>query len=83
MRKLKHYVKLLKQDPWRAYYAVKGFLLWYLLKRWIIRYLRYTIACKPCYDAGYCEHCECPSDHIFISNYKCKGYVDYENSYPR
>lgn len=75
LRNLHQKVRLIKEDPDRVYYAIKGFLLWFVLKRYIIRYLRKTVECRKCYEQGSCIHCGCPIDEMFVSGFDCRKRI--------
>lgn len=66
---------LLKQNPMRALYYVQGHILWFLSKYFILKFLRRSYECKPCYDSGFCVHCGCPVGPLFLSSLKC-NYTD-------
>lgn len=66
---------LLKQNPLRVLYYVQGHILWFLSKYFILKFLRRSYECKPCYDSGFCVHCGCPVGPLFLSSLKC-NYTD-------
>lgn len=70
-----HYIKLLLKEPKRLYYYIQGNILWYIHKKYILKYIKRSIECKDCYINGSCLHCGCSIGPLFLSDLKCKKNV--------
>lgn len=66
------WLKLFVKQPGRAFWFVQGHILWYLHKKAILKFLKKSIECEPCYKSGFCVHCGCAVGPVFMSSMKCK-----------
>lgn len=65
------YWNLIKENPKRIYYYIKGHLLWFLVGKYVLRYMVKSIECGDCFKAGFCKHCGCEVNPLFLSGIKC------------
>lgn len=70
-----HYLKLLKENPMRLFYYVQGSILWFVHKKYILKYLQRSVECNDCFVNGSCKHCGCDVNKLFLSDLKCKKDV--------
>lgn len=76
----RHNLDLLREDPARLFYYIKGHILWSIHKRAIYRFVERSVTCKECFQNNECKHCGCEFGPIVLSKYKCDKHVDKKHN---
>lgn len=60
-----------KESPSSAYYFVKGWVIYFLIKKYLMRLEKKKRICPDCFKAGQCKICGCSFTQLALSNKKC------------
>jgi len=74
----KEQIKEVVKNPKLAYYYFKGWLIYWLIRRYLIRLEKKKKSCPECYKEGQCKKCECPFTPLALSGKFCQ-YVGTDN----